>query len=120
MDLKFECVEDALRTAIQSSGKSQKEVACAVWPTLTAEQASQRLRSVLNPTKREKLSFDEFIFISNYIGVYFGLEHLNLCCGFEAKPIKKEDTLASLQLQLEDVITKVGHISRIVNSLQDD
>lgn len=120
MNMRFECVEEALRMAIKTSEKSQKDVACAVWPTLTADQATQRLRDYLKTSKRTKLGFDELIFISNYIGIYWAVEHIALSCGFDLKPLRKETALADLKNELDQLVTKAGCIAKSLAALQDN
>jgi len=118
MELKFECVEDALKLAIKSSNKALKEVASEMWPTLTPDQALVKLTNSLNIKKRDRLKFEEMIFISNSIEVYYALEHIALCCGFEIKPMKPQATITHLQEQLDDLMNRVGHISSVLASIK--
>ena len=66
--LWYDTPEDAISDAIKDSGKSFKEIACELWPSLKMETAYARLKACLNTDKDEKLSFAEIILICKRTG----------------------------------------------------
>lgn len=67
---------DALRTAIQASGKEVKQVAHHLWPSMKMDSAAAKLRNCLSENGDEKLAVGEAIEIMRFCGEYDLLYHI--------------------------------------------
>lgn len=100
MSLMHESLNDALREAVQAIGGTKK-VGCMLWPEMTADHASSRLRDCLNIDRREKLSPEQVEMIGS-IGRQHGCHaiaaHLMRTMGYaDPVPVEPEDELAKQQ-----------------------
>lgn len=97
MKLFYEDEYDAVREAISSSERSFKEVAQHLWPSKKPDTAYARLKSCLNETKDEHLTFGEIVAICRYCDRYDPLRWMCQELSHEQpKPVTKEDELARL------------------------
>ena len=66
----FDNWRKALSETIHKSGKSVKQIACALWPLKKVEVAHNALLEVMDKGKNRKLTIDEVAFISKFCGRY--------------------------------------------------
>lgn len=85
---KYESLEDALMFCIRASNKEIKVVASALWPSDSPQTSYQRLIDAINPSKRQKLSMNEIIFIMHFCNRYDPLYYMTDQCIHE-RPVKK-------------------------------
>ena len=97
----FESAEAATKHAIQSSGKTMKEVAGKLFPGKTITAAQTHLLNCLNENRDEKLTSDEHIAIANYCRVYDWLYYAAMQCS-HSRPVAQtpSDQAAALQSAL--------------------
>lgn len=100
MSLMHESLNDALRETVQAIGGTKK-VGCMLWPEMTADHASSRLRDCLNIDRREKLSPEQVEMIGS-IGRQHGCHAiaspLMRTMGYaDPVPVEPEDELAKQQ-----------------------
>jgi hypothetical protein len=76
----YESLEDALMFCIRASNREVKAVAAALWPSDRLETSYPRLIDALNPSKRQKLSMDEIIFIMNFCNRFDPLYYMSDRC----------------------------------------
>ncbi len=96
-NLRYESLEDALMFCIRASNKEIKEVAAALWPTMQLQTSYQRLIDALNPSKNQKISVYEVIYIMHFCDRYDPLLYICDECLYE-RPAKK-----SLDVEQKDV-----------------
>lgn len=87
--LFFDDTNDALRTVVQAAGGS-KVVGAKLWPDKAPDSAGRLLADCLNPSKAEKLSPDQVIFLLRWghdIGCHAGMQFIAQESGYEIKPI---------------------------------
>lgn len=111
--LFYEDINDAIRATLQAAG-GLKKVSADLWPTLTADAASSRLRDCLNHDRREKLSPEELLAIAK-AGREAGCHTLMafLCgeCGYSAPiPVEPEDQKGELQRQAAAMLTDLKSV----------
>ena len=73
--LWYDTDADAINAAIAASGKTFKQVASALWPSMKMDSAYARLKNCLNADRDEKLSFTEVIFICRETGNFDPIMH---------------------------------------------
>ena len=114
MSLMHESLNDALRETVQAIGGTKK-VGCMLWPEMTADHASSRLRDCLNPERREKLSPEQVEMLSRMgrqVGCHAIMAHLCRTTGY-AEPVPVE--LAAVWVGLFDVGFSLAKSGRIVS-----
>lgn len=120
--LWYDTDADAINSAITSSGKTFKQVAGALWPTMKLDSAYARLKSCLNPTKDEKLSFSEVIFICRETGqldpLFYACDELSLHRPTPKAPAdEKVELMLSIQRQQAQLLAAMQRLER-TNALQ--
>ncbi len=104
----YESLEDALMFCIRASNKEVKEVACALWPSDRIETTYPRLIDALNPSKRQKLSMNEIIFIMHFCGRYDPLYYMaDKCLHERPNPKCVEKEQIEVQQRLESMLAQV-------------
>lgn len=120
--LWYDTDADAINSAITSSGKTFKQVAAALWPSMKMDSAYARLKNCLNPTKDEKLSFSEVIFICRETGqldpIFYACDELSLHRPAPKAPAdEKAELLLSIQRQQAQLLAAMQRLER-TNALQ--
>lgn len=103
----YESLEEALMCAIEGSKKEVKQIAFLLWPSDRPQTSYQRLIDALNPSKRQKLSIDEIIYIMNLCNRYDPLKYIADRCSHERpkrKTIEVEQT--EVKEKLEEMYVK--------------
>jgi hypothetical protein len=105
----YESLEEALMFCIRASNKEMKEVAGALWPSDRLETSYPRLVDALNPSKRQKLSMDEIIFIMNFCNRYDPLFYMADRCLFE-RPTQRciEAEKVDLTVRFEEMLEQAS------------
>lgn len=67
---------EALRSTIEDSGKTYKEVAIFLFPHLKIESAYSRLKACLNPDKDDRLTFGQIIAMCKFCDRYDALHFM--------------------------------------------
>lgn len=110
--LFYEDEYDALREAISTSERSFKDVAQHLWPSKKPDTAYARLKSCLNESKDEHLTFGEIVAICRYCDRFDPMFWMCHELAHEApKPIVKQDELArllALYLEARRITDRVG------------
>ena len=100
----FDSAEAATKHAIQSSGKSIKQVAAHLWPGKTLDAAQTRLANCLNDSRDEKLTADEHAavaeFCDSYEWLYYIAHRLN-----HSRPVQQTPEEKASQVQAAIVQT---------------
>jgi hypothetical protein len=98
--LMHETLNDALRETVQALGGTKK-VGCTLWPEMTADHASSRLRDCLNQDRREKLSPEQVEMIGRMgrqAGCHAIMAYMARTMGYaDPVPVEPEDELAKQQ-----------------------
>lgn len=94
----FDTAEEATKHAIHASGKSIKQVACALWPDKSPAAAQTALANALNEARSERLTFDQHIFIANYCGQFDVLRYAAHNCD-HSQPIPQSPQEKAAQIQ---------------------
>lgn len=120
--LWYDTDADAINAAIHASGKTFKQVASALWPSMKMDSAYARLKNCLNPDKDEKLSFAEVIYICKETGRYDPIFHACDELSLHRPAIKapadeKAELLSTIQRQQAVLIATMARLER-ANSLQ--
>lgn len=105
--IPFDDVDDALNNLVQDLG-GFKKVGPQIWPAMSAEEATQRLRHCLNKSRREKLGQHELIFLlqmGRKAGSHRAKQYLDEVTGYtRSAPADPADEVAELQrLYIESV-----------------
>lgn len=99
---RFESSEEATKFAISSSGKTLKEVACALWPEKSAAAAHTALTAALNDNRPERLTADQHVLIANYCDQYHWLAYVACRTGHDApRKTTREVQLAAVAQQIK-------------------
>lgn len=115
----FDSPNEATKFAIQSSGKTYKQVGAALWPQKTPEQASTLLANALNDNRKEELDSSEHIFIGKYCQRFYWLYHACIESDHTIPtPITPEDRKADLQRQYIEAAKAVERIGQAILSQQ--
>lgn len=119
MKLFYEDEYDALREAISSSDRSFKEVAQHLWPSKKADTAYARLKSCLNESKDEHLTFGEIVEICRYCDrfdpLFFMCQELS---HEQPKPVTKQDELARLIAQYLEAKRTTDRVGPAIEKLR--
>jgi hypothetical protein len=113
--MKYEGELEALRSVIEDSGKSYKDVAVYLFPHMKPDSAYAFLKSALNYEKKEKLSFGQIIAMSKFCNRADALFFLCDELGYERpklKPIESEEDLLLQELlktqqQMQELTKKI-------------
>ena len=123
MSLMHESLNDALRETVQAIGGTKK-VGCMLWPEMTADHASSRLRDCLNPERREKLSPEQVEMLSRMgrqVGCHAIMAHLCRTTGYaEPVPVEPEDEIARMQREFVEATKSLGQIAARIESMQSN
>jgi len=117
--LFYEDEIEALKVDIARLGGAQ-EVGHALWPSKNNPQAAgEQLRNCLNRDRREKLDYEQIIWIkreARKVGSFAAQTYENQECGFAPPvPIEPEDEAAALQ---RAYVNCVGELGKIANRLE--
>lgn len=120
--LWYDTDADAINAAITASGKTFKQVASALWPSMKMDSAYARLKNCLNPDKDEKLSFAEVIFICRETGnvdpIFHACDELSLHRPTPKAPAdEKAELLNTIQRQQALLLQTMQRLER-TNALQ--
>jgi len=116
-NLWYDTAEDSISDAIKGSGKTFKEVAVMLWPSLKMETAYARLKAALNPDKDEKLSFAEIVLICKFTGrfdpIYFACDECSLHRPMVKAPKDEQaELLLTIQRQQAQLIQTMTRMER--------
>ena len=111
-----------LAAAMLASGKTPKQVASALWPSMKPDSAYARLKNSLRPERDEKLSFAEVIFICRetncFDPIYYACDELTLHRPLPKAPAdEKAELLLTIQKQQAQLLQAMARLER-TNSLQ--
>ena|ERR1700738_4585349 len=115
--LFHDSIFDAIGAAVQAAG-GVKKVAAEVWPALSQDIASARLRSALNPEHAQKLCPSELLLIAKMArdaGSHDVMNYLAAELDYQIRPIEPEDARAQLQRQFTDGVVR---LEQLVKRLQ--
>lgn len=96
-------IEDAMDETIRACG-GRKKFACEMWPDKPQRDAHNLLDACLNPERREKFSPAQLIYImkcGKQAGCHALMNYFAFECGYEAKPIHKEEEADRLATAIE-------------------
>lgn len=115
--LWYDTDADAINAAITGSGKTFKQVASALWPSMKMDSAYARLKNCLNPDKDEKLSFAEVIFICRETGntdpIFHACDELSLHRPMPKAPAdEKAELLNTIQRQQALLLQTMQRLER--------
>lgn len=104
---------DAMAAMLGSSGRTVKEFACHLFPTLKPESAYAKLKDKLNPRGSEHMRLGELLALMRYCQSYEPLMHL---CDetLHARPERKAPEAEQVRLvetisQATDALTRAMH-----------
>lgn len=103
MSQQFPLIVDSLNDAIRDTARAVgfKEIAQALWPKKSPDEAARYLNDCLNPDRPQKLDGEEILFIARKgreIGCYLITSYINADTGFAPPvPIDPDDQRAELQ-----------------------
>lgn len=121
MSLMHESMSDALREAVQAIG-GIKKVGCMLWPEMTPDHASSRLRDCLNPDRREKLSPEQVEMIGRMgrqVGCHAVAAWLMRSMGYaDPVPVEPEDEIARMQREFVEATKALGQLAARIESVQ--
>lgn len=103
LELIHERFEDALDETIRACG-GRKKIACDLWPDKPQRDAHNLLDACLNPERREKLSPSQLLYIlkqGRIVGCHTAAVFFAHECGYEIKPIVKEEEMDRLTSVVE-------------------
>lgn len=112
----FDSAEEATKHAIHASGKTIKQVACAVWPDKSPTAAQTALANALNEARNERLTFDQHLFIAKFCGQYDVLRYAAHQCD-HSQPIPQTPTDKAAQLQAL-LFSKAGELESVLASIK--
>jgi hypothetical protein len=113
----FENVNDALQAAVKALG-GYKKVGPKLRPELGEEAAGNWLRDCLNPSRREKLSPEQVIWLlrtAREAGYHSAMNFVAMDTGYKAQPVDPVTQEAELQ---ERFIEAVEHLQGIQATMQ--
>lgn len=115
--LWYDTDTDAINAAIHASGKTFKQVASALWPSMKMDSAYARLKNCLNADKDEKLSFAEVIFICKETGrfdpIFHACDELSLHRpAIKAPQDEQAELLNAIQRQQGQLISMIQRLER--------
>jgi len=97
--MHYEDEFQALRSVIEDSSKSYKEVAVYLFPHLKMESAYGRLKACLNPDKDERLTFGQIITMCRFCGRFDALYYMADELEHEQPKLKEPEDKDSLLMQ---------------------
>lgn len=112
-----ESINDALQGAVKALG-GYKKVGPMLRPEMTVDVAAGWLRDCLNPTRREKLSPEQVLYIlraARQAGYYAAMDFVAFDTGYRATPVEPETQERQLQ---ERFINAVEGLTAIQAQLQ--
>lgn len=117
--LFHEDFEGALSTCVAALGGA-KTVGVMLRPEYEKDpdKASRWLLACLNPSRDEKLSWDQTFKIlleAKAVGCHAGMAYIAQHCGYAAQPIEPEDERAELQRK---AITAISELGTLVGRLE--
>lgn len=115
--LWYDTPEDSISDAIKDSGKTFKEVANVLWPSLKMDTAYARLKACLNPDKDEKLSFAEIILICKITGhfdpIFHACDELSLHRPVVKAPADEQaELMQAIHRQQQQLLTSMARLER--------
>ena len=108
----FETVNDALVSAVLALG-GNKVIGAKLRPELPPDQAGNWLRDCLNPSKREKLSPEQFVLILRLArekSYHAAMDFIAADTGYKAVAVDPESQQTELQRQFIAAVAAVQHI----------
>ena len=100
----FEGLEQALNSAIEHLGGA-KAVGVKLWPAKIPDAARTRLLDSLNPSRPERLSPAEVVFIlrlAREAGLHAAMQWLAAELGYEVKPITRAEEVDRVASVIEE------------------
>lgn len=123
LSLMHESLNDALREAVQAIGGTKK-VGCMLWPEMTADHASSRLRDCLNTDRREKLSPEQVDMIGRMgrqVGCHAVASWMMRSMGYaDPVPVEPEDEIARMQREFIEATKTLGQLAARIESVQSN
>lgn len=112
--IRYDSIEEAITAAIHRSGKTVKQIACALQPDKKAERANAYLNEALNPNKEQKLSMDEIIFICKETQQFQPLYYMaDECKHTRPKPTVVETEKNEISSMLHDAATLISRAEQM-------
>ncbi len=108
----FDHPEDALRACIESLGGAKK-VGHDLFPDKTMENAREYLLACVNPSRAEKLSISQILFIlreAKLNGFHTGFEYLAREAEYDSRPISKQDEENKLACEIGKTTKILGNL----------
>lgn len=106
----YECMEDALKSAIYALGGSKK-VGPMIWPAKGVEAASRLLNDCLNPSRAERLDPEQLVLVlrsARDVGCYAPFQWFAGECGFDARPVTQAEEVDRVTSVVESGIKTLG------------
>lgn len=121
--LWYDTDAEAINAAIRDSGRTHKEVAAALWPSMKLDSAYARLKNALRDDKDEKLSFSEVMFICRFCGrfdpIFYACDELSLHRPtIKAPQDERAELLQTIQRQQAQLLQAMQRLER-TNALQE-
>lgn len=116
----FDSINEALQSAVNALG-GYKKVGPALRPELPIDQAAGWLRDCLNPSRREKLSPEQFMFIlreAGKAGIHSLMNFLAFDGGYKATPVAPQTQEAELQQKFVDAVEGLTAIQAQLQRVQ--
>lgn len=116
----FESVNDALQAAVKAL-KGYKDVGAKLRPELPADQAGNWLRDCLNPSKREKLSPEQVVYIlrlARQAGYHAAMDYVAMDTGYKTTPLDPQTQEAILQERFVNAVEHLGGIQAQLQRIQ--
>lgn len=116
----FESVNEALQSAVSSLG-GYKKVGPALRPELSTDTAAGWLRDCLNPSRREKLSPEQVLFIVREAGkanIHSLMNFIAFDVGYKATPVAPQTQEAELQQKFVDAVEGLAAIQSQLQRVQ--
>lgn len=99
----YEGAEDALSAAVQALGGAKK-VGHTLWPDQTVDAAARKLLDAINPSRPEKLSITEVMWIfrqAHAVGAHAAFAWFAAEVGYEARAVTPADEVDRLTTVIE-------------------
>jgi len=99
----YDGIEDALKASIGALG-GFKSVGHSLFPDKPTDTAADYLRACVNPSRNEKLDYNQLIYIfreSKAKGFHAGFEYFARHCEYDARPITKAEEVDRLTSVVE-------------------
>ena len=121
MNLIHESVNDALGTLVAALGGAKK-VGLLLWPEKSADAAAGMLRDCLNPTRKERLTPEQTLFLlrlGRQAGCHVAMRYIASECGYTTPdPVEPADEMAELQRQYIEATKVLAAIAPKIDDLQ--